>query len=196
MSKLIGAATVCKCGSAIWRSQKAKERIPCALFPGQCTHDFEYVCNKCDKLLQIADATKAFCPTDANLLQWTTCFPNLQIKLGFAVTHLVCACCSVEDRNICYDWLSAQKNLWLPKWQVKNYYGITNWGKNGAGPWSEEFVFCAKCANRKDLADWLKKQYWLVLLKEGRASPHKFSELAKEMEKNFSRIPLLPSPWG
>ena len=205
MANLEGQTTVCeKCGFAIWIRRKTRQTIDCGLFRDcrvQSFHppDYHFLldCNSCgNELDKTNQESGKFCSQNSNILQWQIPSGDGVSWTRYVAIHLVCLRCKKEDRNIRHNYGQAYHNSNAPEWYSVSYYGITSWGKLGGGPWMEELVFCHDCHIKTDTEEWLKQTMGLVLIREGNPNPHKISQLAKEMEKNYPHIKLEPYPWG
>ena len=197
MEKPKETAIVCKkCGSAVWIDRKTNKPFTCNFYRSHLEH-FRLFCINCNNELdEKRQESGWFCSVNAQLLQWQIPSGDGENWNNYTATHLVCVRCKKEDRSIGYDWLEAAKNSWVPQWKEVNYYGITLWGKPGAGPWMEGLIFCQECNAKTDTENWLKQTMGLVVIREGHPSPHKISQLARIVEKDFPHIKLKPPPWG
>lgn len=204
MANLEGEATVCeKCGFAIWVRRKTKQTIDCGLFKdcrvqGFHSPDYHFLldCHNCgNELDKDNQESGKYCFQNSNLLQWSIPSGDGVSWTYFAATHLVCIRCKKDDKSIRYDSGLAFQNRFAPQWHSVSYYGITSWGKFGGGPWMKRLVFCQECHVKMD-TEWLKQTMGLVLIREGRPSPHKISQLAQIMRRDYPDIKLEPYPWG
>ncbi len=202
MTKFEGAATVCeKCDCAIWVQHKSLqpkiERVKTSAGFFNFYY-YTYNCSNCgNELDENQEESKRIRISGTNgKLDWHIPIGDGISWKSYASTHLTCIRCQKEDRNISYFSTDESLCVRAPHWYSVSYYGITSWGPRGGGPWMEDTLFCQDCHTKTDTEEWLKQTLGLVLVKKGRPSPHRISELAKEVRRDYPHIKLEPPPWG